>query len=708
VATIDRAAACRVVGVFGCAGAGTTTAVAQWVRDCAPSAHWCTVDADDSPARFWRHVLAAPALRAASAALDMHEGNGRASTLEDDISEALRSLSEPVTIVLDDIDTLTDPEVLASFDRVVVQAPPTLRIVMAGRAAPPLPGIELLAQRGEAAVVSDRDLKLNNDEANALLDELGIELPPGELATLLSRTEGWIAGFHLAGLSLRDRAGGSDCNYDDVFDYLRDEVLLRLPDRLREFMLETSVVDVLDADICRVLTERSEGADLLLELRRQNLFVEQDPTDGTFRYHTLMRELLEAELARGSAARHRELHSAAAEWYERAGNIDGAMRHWFRAGRTDRAWERFGDAMIDEFTRGAENTLQRWTELLPRHMREFDPRQALGLATALIFLGSVEEARHWTQRVEVELRAMTTVDPLVEARLTFVQFLLEFAEGNLIGAARLGTYAHQLLDAAAPSDWERLRAPLARARLFALLGHTERARETVASFVAWLDERNGWLVSDRVSVSATLAGIALAEQRWDEAASRATMALARSEHMTRRHVSIAEAKYVLGAALSRRNELEQARTTLERALTLTDRQAFVHLKVGVRIALAELHHATGNSAGAFTLLDEAHRLLPAGARVLHQRVDAAAARLSAESVPVSVDVLTDREREVWRYLATGMSMREIAGILFISRNTLKSHVRSIYQKLDVKNREEAVMLQRSRGPDDDTTRSSRS
>ncbi len=52
--------------------------------------------------------------------------------------------------------------------------------------------------------------------------------------------------------------------------------------------------------------------------------------------------------------------------------------------------------------------------------------------------------------------------------------------------------------------------------------------------------------------------------------------------------------------------------------------------------------------------------------------------------------LSDREQEVWRFLSTSLSMQEIADALYVSRNTLKSHVRSIYRKLGVSTREAAV------------------
>ena len=62
-------------------------------------------------------------------------------------------------------------------------------------------------------------------------------------------------------------------------------------------------------------------------------------------------------------------------------------------------------------------------------------------------------------------------------------------------------------------------------------------------------------------------------------------------------------------------------------------------------------------------------------------------RVRSASPPV---VLTDRERAVLRFLATGMSTAEIAGELCVSVNTVKTHLAAIYRKLPARKRREAV------------------
>jgi DNA-binding NarL/FixJ family response regulator len=60
------------------------------------------------------------------------------------------------------------------------------------------------------------------------------------------------------------------------------------------------------------------------------------------------------------------------------------------------------------------------------------------------------------------------------------------------------------------------------------------------------------------------------------------------------------------------------------------------------------------------------------------------------AMPLPIEPLTEREMEVLRLLAAGLTNREIAEALYLSTNTVKSHLKHIYDKLDVHNRAHAV------------------
>jgi LuxR family maltose regulon positive regulatory protein len=202
----------------------------------------------------------------------------------------------------------------------------------------------------------------------------------GAVDTLTRRTEGWVAGLQLAGLSLRDHPDPDGFvetfsgSHRHVLDYLAEEVLARQPDEVVRFLLETSVLDLVCGPLGEAVTGRSDSQQLLERIERANLFlVPLDDVRGWWRYHRLFADLLQARLLRAQPDRVPELHRAAATWWEghdpAAGRqwpaAEHAIRHALAAG--DPGWaarlvERHFDAA---FHRAEETTLARWLAVMP-------------------------------------------------------------------------------------------------------------------------------------------------------------------------------------------------------------------------------------------------------------------------------------------------------------------------------------------------------
>ena len=189
------------------------------------------------------------------------------------------------------------------------------------------------------------DLSFAQEEAAAFLkDTMGLDLSAGDVAALEERTEGWIAGLQLAALSMRERADVSafvkafSGSHRDVLDYLAEEVLERQPGHVREFLLQTSILDHLSGGLCDALTGRSDGREILEELERENLFVVAlDEERRWYRYHHLFADFLRSRLQRECPDQVEELHRRAAEWYEQNGWTSEAVEHGLAAGDVERA-----------------------------------------------------------------------------------------------------------------------------------------------------------------------------------------------------------------------------------------------------------------------------------------------------------------------------------------------------------------------------------
>jgi len=389
------------------AGFGKTVLLADWARVGRRPVAWLSLDeADNDPARFWRHVVAAldrvrPGLAERLVPL---LGPPPPASFEGLVTALINEVAgQPgdgeTLLVLDDYHLIEAQPVHASVGFLVEYRPPALRLVLASRADPPL-ALARLRARGQLAEVRAGDLRCTTEEAAALLREaVGPELPlpPESVAALAAQTEGWMAGLQLAGLSLRGHTdvggfvAGFSGSHRFVLDYLAEEVLDRQPDPLRSFLLETSILERLSGPLCDAVTGRTDSQAMLERVERANLFlVPLDEVRGWWRYHHLFADLLRARLRQQQPGRVPELHRAAAAWSEAHGLADDAVRHALAAG--DGAWaarlvERHADAVL---LRSERATLARWLAALPAEVAA-RPRLLLARALSALVGGRAEE-----------------------------------------------------------------------------------------------------------------------------------------------------------------------------------------------------------------------------------------------------------------------------------------------------------------------------
>ena len=277
--------------------------------------------------------------------------------------------------------------------------PPGLHLVLTSRADPPLPLARLRA-RGQLAELRAAELRFTGPEAAALLGQAaGPGLPDAAVAALVARTEGWAAGLKLAALSLRGQpdptgfVAAFSGSHRFVMDYLTDEVLGGQPEQVREFLLDTSVLDRLSGELCDAVTGRAGSQAILEQAERAGLFlVPLDEVRGWWRYHHLFADLLRARLQQEQPGRVQALHRAAAAWSDEHDLADDAMQHALAAGDTlwaARLAERYFDTY---FLRGEIATIQRWLAGLPAELVESRPRLCVAQAWKALLATDVAAA----------------------------------------------------------------------------------------------------------------------------------------------------------------------------------------------------------------------------------------------------------------------------------------------------------------------------
>jgi LuxR family maltose regulon positive regulatory protein len=803
-ARLTASLAARLTLVTGPAGSGKTTAVAQWARAMARPVVWITLEPEDDDVR----KLRAKVLGALPGARPVSD--------DGPITHGLTGVRDELVLVCDGVEVLEDPVTLADVNALCVDGPANLHLVLVGRALPALTGITRLRIEGELHEVTAEDLRCQDDEAGALLEALGSSIEHEDRAELLNRTEGLIAAVALAGVLARDHRETRSLDTfsgatDELAQYLYAEVIDGLTVDVFGFMLATSVLEILDPDACDEITGRSDSQQLLADLARRNVLTESVANGAAYRYHRLMHDFLRSELQRTHPDRWRALHRAAAAYFERTNDEDKALRHWVEAGEIEEAWSRFHRRAQPRFWDGAVTSVAQWTAILPRPSDTVDIGRALDMALALVYTGDIDGARDWQQLAEAEL-VLADADDDAIGRRAYIDYLIDFACGDLLRAARKATNARQLV-AATSWSWDELRAPLGHAQLQVLLGRPGRARATIAEFVARFNPVHRM---DHIGIACVLGDVALSEGLLNEAEMIAQQAIDAARMLPDPDFWFTvQPRWVLGAVHLERNRLDDARAEFEHARAISTEQGFVHAMLIPLLGLARVQHLSGDDELARMSLANARRLLrrrralpllqrieetealialadqdfdharmlvdklhdPCRTRVLARlqievgRIDEAQAmlarttsaslrdrievlllraRVSNDSaalelvsqalelaepegyVRIFVDEsswigayvrrlvgtwpsgfaaeiaaaivaepdrraslqhlaeLSGREQEVWRFLSTSLSMQEIADALYVSRNTLKSHVRSIYRKLGVSTREAAV------------------
>jgi LuxR family maltose regulon positive regulatory protein len=377
-------------------GYGKTVAVAGWLTARGVPHAWLSLEGtDDDLARFARYLAAAlkavrPEAGEATLAL-LGPGTSAAPELVGTtLLDEMVASDDPFVLVLDDYHVITAEPIHRLVRFLIERGPPFIHTVLLTREDPPLP-IARLRAHGRLVELRADDLRYTVEEASAYLAEADIDLEPHLVERLVDRTEGWIAGLRLAAVSLRDRSdagaaveafGGSQ---RFVLDYLADEVLSRVGEDQRAFLVQTSVAERFDVGLCRALTGREDAEAVVARAERANLFlVALDTERHWYRYHHLFAGYLRAQL--GDDER-RALHERAAGYLEAQGLREEAIDHALAAGSIDRAVRLIEHEAGRAFEAGELSILLGWLDALPADRVAASGELASLRAWALLFTG---------------------------------------------------------------------------------------------------------------------------------------------------------------------------------------------------------------------------------------------------------------------------------------------------------------------------------
>ncbi|MBI0296124.1 hypothetical protein JBE04_17040 [Streptomyces sp. PRKS01-29] len=702
-----------VVVVSAPAGAGKTVLLAEWSQGPAARGQcaWLSLDGyDNAPGRLWAGILRA--LRHVRPRLTVRPG-GDEWTLDAWLEEILPGLvaglggAGPLTLILDGLESITDPDAVRSLADFLTRLPPGFRAVLSTRHVPGKP-VPTLRARGLVAELDQHDLAFTPEEARAVLTALLGSAPAADTSgALYVATEGWAAGLCIMGRALARSPHQTDTERNvahgrqAVAEYLATEVLFRLTTEQRRFLLRTSVLDELSTGPCQALAGDRAGV-LLRELARTvRLLVPVAADPSAYRPHPALAALLSDVLGSEGPDTVPSLHRSAAQWYSRRGETTAAVRHWVLGGDEPSAVSTILGAWEKAISAGGGARVSRWLGLLPRRTVAADARLCVVAAMAALSEGTPETARRWLDVARLRQTGPETVGEgsTVSDAAAVARAVACWLEGEVRTADRLGASA--VAGTMPLTSWRALACTARGAAALwasryqeaeALLGEATRDAHAAGHSLALVRALG------LRALCALLAGRHELARTLSDEALEAAAAAGLSVHFVSVSGYLGRAGLLLEEG--RTEEAAAALADAEAALAGSPRTAHEpHIRALCHATRARLESARHNADAAREAREAAGRAAsgcepPGALRDLLDRAGEGAAVTPSAPGPQDLSL---GERRVLRALCGPLTLREIAAELHVSHNTVKTQVRAIFRKLDAHDRSGAVARARACG-----------
>ncbi len=657
----------RLTLIHAPAGFGKSTLAAQWssaLGDLGVRTGWLSLDDDDDrPLWFLTHLLECVGR--------IHPG------IDDDVSQLLEERPEDAeryvlpliinathaadrrtVLVLDDWHVVTNPRTRAVLAKLVEDSGDKLGFIVTSRTTAGLP-LTSLRVHDQLVEVDPQAIRFDARESHQFLVEIkGIELNDGELAELHGKTEGWIAALQLTSLSLRQHAdvpallSELASRQHGVGEYLAENVLDLLDARLREFLLRTSVLSRMNAELAGLLSEDPGAEDMLAEALAGDLFLQRlGATGGWYRYHHLFADFLRERLHYEHPELVPELHARAARWYDEHDMLSAAVDHAILAGEHAYAADAVERQAIRLVEHSRMSTLLALVEKLPPEEIRTRSWMQLAIAWAYCLL-------HFSYETDRSLAA------LEEA----VSSDAELSEADRFSLSREALVVRECLemyrDHVTPDD--RLRADVLEeadrldpwtvsvaANVLTFFEINRDRGEQASALQRWAERYHRGVIGSFSEVyGACFAGliafhdldVPLVRHHWEHACRVGSERSGTQSHAARLAAGL------LGKLYYHLGDPDRAVGMFEEALRIGQRAGVVDFMFPVYESLAFIRMGRGDRAGALEVIEQGER---AGHELslvrLWARMATTRARLGLEALPPVLPVdATERDRDYLR------------------------------------------------------------
>lgn len=285
---------------------------------------------------------------------------------------ALLGSGQPLALFFDEFQVLSERSIHALFRDVVSRTPDGVRIVIGSRTVPKI-GLSRLVVNNQALVLRGDELRFAASEVRALFAGDGLQaLSEAEADVVYRQTEGWPAALQLYKLALRNSSLRASLLADkpaqprQLADYLADNVLAMEPEATQDFLLKTSLLGRLSAELCDAVTGRDDSAKILAELEQAGLFIRAlDAEQRWFKYHTLFSEFLVEQLREQDAGAIPRIHGEAARWFADHHLHEPTLHHALAMRDYDLAARTLDEWAAELIPAAHLVTVERWVDRIP-------------------------------------------------------------------------------------------------------------------------------------------------------------------------------------------------------------------------------------------------------------------------------------------------------------------------------------------------------
>jgi len=403
----------KLILVSAPAGFGKTTVISDWIYQNKIPTAWFSLDnGDNDPADFLNYIISGIQnihTEFGQSALKLLNSPNRPSveSIASLLINDILNINQNFLLVFDDFHLIKSYEVLKLVTYLLEHIPGNIHIVILTRSDPAL-SLSRLRSQHQLVELRSSDLSFSVNDISVLFNKkLKLGLSIDDVYSLETKTEGWIAGLQLTALSMQGREDISqfiqDLKGDNryIMDYLMEEVLKIQTDDIKEFLLQTSILEQMSASLCNAVLNRNDSQQIIETLEKNNMFVTPLDTERTwYRYHHLFAELLKQRLHSSEKAAIVELHNKAIEWFRNNSMPLFAIEHALVTKNFEKSIQYLGEIVEKMWKNGQHAAILKYGDLLPDELIKTNPEFCLYYSWILITTDQIQKAEPFLTSAE--------------------------------------------------------------------------------------------------------------------------------------------------------------------------------------------------------------------------------------------------------------------------------------------------------------------